>query len=237
MMICLACGVMIGLGLRDMTSKTNIKISSGVDKLNFLGGLLSAVFSAAVTLLTASDVGYSAGRVWKINRDSQAHLGIENGGRKLSLAVRIILESGLIHPTMMIIHLSVLYGSISKKQLPPVDLYPAVVLTAGMAPTLSIVWAQIAKLTERSTAKVGGISDIRFNNNGWLGRNGEISGVSHTVSLQIQSRSDLSEDEFKFPEPLVYPRQSVVLPSSFAAEEVRATIDVEKGLPVKETSV
>ncbi|KAL0057041.1 hypothetical protein AAF712_016338, partial [Marasmius tenuissimus] len=139
------------------------------------------------------------------------------------------LESGIIYPTVMIVHLIVIKGSTTSKELPSVDLYLVDVLSAGIAPTLAIVRAQIAKLTEKASSRFGfeGVSDIRFKN-AHLGVAGLKSTALYSISMDVSASSNSDSEELRTPEPLVYPRQGVGLPSFFP-QDGHERIDVEKG--------
>ncbi|KAJ8088135.1 hypothetical protein PM082_013686 [Marasmius tenuissimus] len=222
-LLCLTAGILTAIGLEDLRkSVTSSHLILSADTYNFVGTVVSTVVNVAVTLLTA-------GRIWRINRQSQAHLGIEKDTKRISTAIRIILESGIIYPTVMIVHLIVIKGSTTSKELPSVDLYPVVVLSAGIAPTLAIVRAQIAKLTEKASSRFGfeGVSDIRFKN-AHLGAAGLKSTALYSISMDVSASSDSDSEELRTPEPLVYPRQGVGLPSFFP-QDSHERIDVEKG--------
>ncbi|KAK1231603.1 hypothetical protein PQX77_005281 [Marasmius sp. AFHP31] len=222
-LFCLAAGILTAIGLEELRrSVTSANIILSADTYNLVGTIVSTVVNVAVTLLTA-------GRIWRINRQSQARLDIEKDTKKFSTAIRIILESGIIYPTVMIVHLIVVKGSSMRKELPPIDLYPVVVLSAGIAPTLAIVRAQIAKLTEKASSKFGfeGASDIRFKN-AHLGVAGLKSTAMYSISIDVSASSDADSEELRTPEPLVYPRQGVGLPSCFP-QDGHERLDVEKG--------
>ncbi|KAK1231499.1 hypothetical protein PQX77_005384 [Marasmius sp. AFHP31] len=187
------------------------------DALKFLGVLVSAAVNVLVTLLTA-------GRIWWINRQSQAHLGVSEKKdiNKVSTATRIILESGMIYPTAMAIQIIAAWRHHGR--LPHVDLTSVVVLSAGIAPTLALLRAQMTKLSERASSKLGfeSVSDIRFNS-AHLAKLEGTRTANYTISLDIHSST--TGEVLKPPEPLVHPRQSVGLPSSPTWE----TVDIEKG--------
>ncbi|KAJ8088127.1 hypothetical protein PM082_013678 [Marasmius tenuissimus] len=215
----LGASVLALAGLGNMGSERGaergLKLLTYTIIFQFVGLLMSAVVNVLVTLLTA-------GRIWWVNRQSQAHVGVseKKNTRKLSTAIRIILESGMIYPTVMVVYI------ITERPLKggPVDLTSVVVLSAGIAPTLALLRAQMTKLSERATFKVGfeRVSDIRFNSVR-LARLGRTSTVTHTISLDI--RASNTGEVLKPPEPLVHPRQSNGLPSS----PTRETCDIEKG--------
>ncbi|KAL0057749.1 hypothetical protein AAF712_015596 [Marasmius tenuissimus] len=211
----LGASVLALAGLGNMGSKRGLKLLTYTSTFLFVGLLMSAVVNVLVTLLTA-------GRIWWVNRQSQAHVGVseKKNTRKLSTAIRIILESGMIYPTVMVVYI------ITERPLKggPVDLTSVTVLSAGIAPTLALLRAQMTKLSERASSKLEfeRVSDIRFNS-ARLARLGGTSTVTHTISLDI--RASNTGEVLKPPEPLVHPRQSNGLPSS----PTRETRDIEKG--------
>ncbi|KAJ8088130.1 hypothetical protein PM082_013681 [Marasmius tenuissimus] len=206
-------------GYGNMGSKRGAKLMTNAGPFHFVGLLMSAVVNVLVTLLTA-------GRIWWINRQSQAHVGVseKKNTHKLSTANRIILESGMIYPTVMVVYI-ITGWQYHAKQLRPVELIPVTVLSAGIAPTLALLRAQMTKLSERASSKVEfeRVSEIRFNS-ARLARLGGTSTVTHTISLDIRA-SNTGDSVLKPPEPLVHPHQSNGLPSS----PTRETRDIEKG--------
>ncbi|KAL0056746.1 hypothetical protein AAF712_016645, partial [Marasmius tenuissimus] len=213
----LGASVTAAVGYGNWRFEWGVTLSKRADTLRFVGGLASAVVNVLVTLLTA-------GRIWWVNRQSQAHLGVseKKDTRKLSTAIRIILESGIIYPVVMAIQITA--GEPRNGGSPSVDLTSVVVLSAGIAPTLALIRGQMTKLSERASSKVGfeRVSDIRFNS-ARLARLGGTSTASHAISLDIHPNN--TGEVLRPPEPLVHPRQSIGLPSS----PTRETPDIEKG--------
>ncbi|KAK1231605.1 hypothetical protein PQX77_005283 [Marasmius sp. AFHP31] len=209
--------VAIVVGDVNISSQTGWKLRSYAELLTIVGSALSAAVNVLVTLLTA-------GRIWQVNRLSRAHYGVseKRDKRKLPTAARIILESGIIYPTVMVVQLTTSLGYHGRVQF--LDLNPVVVLSAGIAPTLALLRAQMTKLSERTSSKVRfeRVSDVRFDS-ARLARLGGTSTGNYTISLDI--RPSNAGEVLRPPEPLVHPRQSVGLLSS----PTRETHDIEKG--------
>ncbi|KAJ8088124.1 hypothetical protein PM082_013675 [Marasmius tenuissimus] len=213
----LGASVTAAVGYGNRRFKWGVTLAIYADALKFLGVIVSAGVNVLVTLLTA-------GRIWWINRQSRAHLGVSErkDSNKVSTATRIILESGIIYPTVMAIQVIAAWRR--HGGLPHVDLTSVVVLSAGIAPTLALLRAQMTKLSERASSKLGfeSVSDIRFNS----AHRAKFAGTStatYTISLDV--RSNTTEETLRPPEPLVHHRQSVGLPTSPGRE----TLDLEKG--------
>ncbi|KAJ8088125.1 hypothetical protein PM082_013676 [Marasmius tenuissimus] len=205
----------VGFGSRIF--EWGAKLATYADALKFPGVLMSAAVNVLVTLLTA-------GRIWWVHRQSQAHLGVseKKDTRKLSTATRIILESGMIYPMVMVINIVASWKYHGR--MPRVDLTSVMVLSAGIAPTLALLRGQMTKLSERASSKleVERVSDIRFNS-AHLARLGGASAASYNISLDIHANN--TGEVLRSPEPLVHPRQSNGLPSS----PTKGTRDIEKG--------
>ncbi|KAJ8088134.1 hypothetical protein PM082_013685 [Marasmius tenuissimus] len=200
----LAAGIVSLLGYRDRRAQLADRLITYGDVLRFVGLLISAVVNVSVTFLTA-------GRIWRVNRESQKHLRVTERNstvaKGFSTAICIVLESGIIYPAVMIVQIAV--GSPEDGRLPPVDLYPAVVLSAGIAPTLALLRAQLAKLYKKSGKhSLESTSGIRFNSSKLVELGGKSSG-NHSISLQAHANIP-GEKTLKPPEPLVYPRQGTV---------------------------
>ncbi|ESK87742.1 hypothetical protein Moror_11279 [Moniliophthora roreri MCA 2997] len=94
------------------------------------GEALFAAVNLILTLLTA-------GRIWWIMWRARVHNNPLSKYGSLASINRIILESGMIYPISIVVHLST---SVSvKTENIPVDLLPIIVLIAGIAPTLIVV--------------------------------------------------------------------------------------------------
>ncbi|KAI3619426.1 hypothetical protein WG66_012780 [Moniliophthora roreri] len=79
----------------------------------------------------------TAGRIWWIMWRARVHNNPLSKYGSLASINRIILESGMIYPISIVVHLST---SVSvKTENIPVDLLPIIVLIAGIAPTLIVV--------------------------------------------------------------------------------------------------
>ncbi|ESK87747.1 hypothetical protein Moror_11284 [Moniliophthora roreri MCA 2997] len=131
--------------------------------------VMSAIFNMILTLLTA-------GRIWWIDRQARIH-GITAGDKILHSVSRIILESGVLYPIVIIIGL-VLENTLEPM---PLDFLPVLTLFAAIAPTLVIVRARLA-VGARNTQAV--LSNMRFGT--------REAGVFTTVS-QIQTTMGSSQ--------------------------------------------
>ncbi|KAK1231497.1 hypothetical protein PQX77_005382 [Marasmius sp. AFHP31] len=209
--------VAIVVGDVNIPSESGWKLRSYAELLTIVGSVVSAAVNVLVTLMTA-------GRIWQVNRQSRAHYGVseKRDKRKLPTATRIILESGIIYPTVMLAQLITSLGNHGRLKF--LDLHPVVVLSAGIAPALALLRAQMTKLSERASSKVRfeRVSDIRFDS-ARLARLGGTSTGNYTISLDI--RPSNAGEVLRPPEPLVHARQSVMLLSS----PTRETHDIEKG--------
>ncbi|KAJ8088139.1 hypothetical protein PM082_013690 [Marasmius tenuissimus] len=136
----LGASVTAAVGYGNWRFEWGVTLSKRADTLRFVGGLASAVVNVLVTLLTA-------GRIWWVNRQSQAHLGVseKKDTRKLSTAIRIILESGIIYPVVMAIQITA--GEPRNGGSPSVDLTSVVVLSAVRTmPTSASTWCSLSYL-------------------------------------------------------------------------------------------
>ncbi|KAF9265721.1 hypothetical protein L218DRAFT_924262 [Marasmius fiardii PR-910] len=117
--------IMFIIGIRDTRISSNIALVKTGGNIQAVGMILSASFNSILTLLTA-------GRVWRITRTLRS-----SSTYNLTTMNRIILESGMLYPLAMIIHLSI--TNAFPQYHTPFDTLPLVVLAAGIAPTLIIV--------------------------------------------------------------------------------------------------
>ncbi|KAJ8088132.1 hypothetical protein PM082_013683 [Marasmius tenuissimus] len=205
-----AASVMAALGYGNPKTKWGAELVIYVDALRVLGSIASAAVNLLVTLLTA-------GRIWRSNRELNVHMGIKRNTSMFSTALRIILESGAIYPTMMIVQFVIPQPRIQNGKWPLVDLYPAVVLSAGIAPTLALLRGQIAKLSEKASFKHGlaGVSDIRFNSAHLVSPGGNGT-ANYSITLDICANDGTEVP--KLPKPLVHPHQGVGQSSSRTGE-------------------
>ncbi|ESK84181.1 hypothetical protein Moror_16984 [Moniliophthora roreri MCA 2997] len=108
---------------------------------------LSPAMNSILTLLTA-------GRIWWIHRQVRAH-NIHTTSDKLIYSIsRIILESGTLYPVLSIVGL-VLKNATTIDAL-PLDFFPLVTLSAGIAPTLIMVRTKLGKNVESLQDQVSG---------------------------------------------------------------------------------
>ncbi|KAG7092855.1 hypothetical protein E1B28_009170 [Marasmius oreades] len=117
--------IMSIIGFRDTTIKSNMALFNNGGNIQAIGWIMSAIFNFALTLLTG-------GRIWWITRcvgPPRNYL--------VTTMNKIIFESGVLYPLVMIVHLSI-DNAFPENQV-PIDTYPLIVLAAGIAPTLIIV--------------------------------------------------------------------------------------------------
>ncbi|KAI3604613.1 hypothetical protein WG66_008178 [Moniliophthora roreri] len=119
-----------------------------------VGGILiiayiigSTIFNSVLTLLTA-------GRIWWIHRQVEAH-AVHCSGFAIRTISRIILESGIIYPAVQVA--SLVLVNVSPKT--PYDFSAVSVMAAGIAPTLIIVRAKLGQSVESLQEQA---SEIQF---------------------------------------------------------------------------
>ncbi|EEB89444.1 hypothetical protein MPER_12454 [Moniliophthora perniciosa FA553] len=134
-------------GLRDTTIHKN-------KHLEILGNFLCGVFQIMSVIVNTFITTLTAGRVWWMYRQS------DGNGRIYKSVLRIIIESGLIFPILTLVHIVTLqempyrnfsfeFSSISYQ-------------TAGIAPTLIVVRAQLGKTVETMHNHDDVVSEINF---------------------------------------------------------------------------
>ncbi|KAG7092829.1 hypothetical protein E1B28_009144 [Marasmius oreades] len=112
-------------GIRGTRMESNVTLVDKGAYILAIGMIISAASNLALTLL-------AAGRIWWIAR------GVRSSKTHVLTAVnKIILESGMLYPLTMIVHLSIT-NAFPDYQI-PLDTLNLVVLAAGIAPTLIIV--------------------------------------------------------------------------------------------------
>ncbi|KAF9259811.1 hypothetical protein L218DRAFT_989919 [Marasmius fiardii PR-910] len=117
--------IMIIIGSTDTRVRSNRVLIENGQTIGAVGLIISAAFNSVLTLLTA-------GRIWWITRSvrkSKTYL--------LTTMNKIIFESGMIYPLIIILHLSIRNGL--PQYYVPLDTLPVVVIAAAIAPTLIIV--------------------------------------------------------------------------------------------------
>ncbi|KAJ8088144.1 hypothetical protein PM082_013695 [Marasmius tenuissimus] len=122
-----ASAILCFIGYGDMSVEANRALYSRGGTIGGIGFIISASFNLALTLLTA-------GRIWWLTRTLRP-----SKTRVARTVNKIILESGMLYPLIMIVHLAVVNSPI-----PLLDSFPLVVLAAGIAPTLIIVLTRLA---------------------------------------------------------------------------------------------
>uniref|UniRef100_A0A0W0G7B9 Uncharacterized protein n=1 Tax=Moniliophthora roreri TaxID=221103 RepID=A0A0W0G7B9_MONRR len=140
-----------------------------------------------LTLLTA-------GHLWWHSREPQKHLGPAVTAKYKTIIV-IILESGLLYPTFLIAAI-VLQELVDpdNKGLAPFSLWIVTYQVAGIAPTLSIIWAVGGKTVEyTSTDQV--VSSLHFANGGGSeSRNSDIRSHAQTANIEACSSAERVKD-------------------------------------------
>ncbi|ESK83551.1 hypothetical protein Moror_12098 [Moniliophthora roreri MCA 2997] len=144
------------------------------NNVNFAHAVASIVVNSTLTLLTA-------GRIWWVHRQVRA-LGVSASDTFVQSVSRIILESGLLYPVMSIA------GLIMANTMPfgvmPFDFYPLVVLSAGIAPTLTMVRVKLGRNIETLQDQV---SDIHFTS-----RQVPLESISTRSQAQVRSVVNIS---------------------------------------------
>uniref|UniRef100_A0A0W0EZK2 Uncharacterized protein n=1 Tax=Moniliophthora roreri TaxID=221103 RepID=A0A0W0EZK2_MONRR len=114
---------------------------------------ISLAVNSVLTLLTAGRIWWIHRQIYTCDRDIRAN------GKLIDSVSRIILESGLLYPTMSIIALTTY--SVTTVDTFPLDFTPVMNLSAAIAPTLIIVRAKLGKNVE-SLQTQAQVSDICF---------------------------------------------------------------------------
>ncbi|EEB91407.1 hypothetical protein MPER_10234, partial [Moniliophthora perniciosa FA553] len=160
--------------------ESNVEIANYGSLLNFVFEVLSVILNSTLTLLTA-------GRILWIHRQVRAQ-GIHTSDAFVQSVSRIILESGALYPVLGIIGLILaneMYAQRVTIDEMPIDFFPLIRLSAGIAPTLIIVRAKLGKNVESLQDQV---SDICFTSRAVPGE-----GTSSTGSrAQVHSIGNLS---------------------------------------------
>ncbi|KAI3607380.1 hypothetical protein WG66_004497 [Moniliophthora roreri] len=136
----------------DITLAYQIALSPAMNSiLTLLTGMLQLLARLASS---ANSRIYEAGRIWWIHRQVRAH-NIHTTSDKLIYSIsRIILESGTLYPVLSIVGL-VLKNATTIDAL-PLDFFPLVTLSAGIAPTLIMVRTKLGKNVESLQDQVSG---------------------------------------------------------------------------------
>ncbi|KAK1228337.1 hypothetical protein PQX77_008621 [Marasmius sp. AFHP31] len=133
--------VMFTIGFRDTQYEGNISLLLKGNSINNGYLIANGVFNTILTALTA-------GRIYMITHEAEKLLQYRTN-RVRKTVVAVIIESGLIYPTSLIIYLVILLRLDPNNQsLLPVDLSPVFMQAAGIAPTLIIVRALQGKTTD-----------------------------------------------------------------------------------------
>ncbi|KAG7095103.1 hypothetical protein E1B28_005890 [Marasmius oreades] len=147
--------VMLIMGLADTTIASNeMRVEKG-GTIQAVGLIISAAFNLALTLLTA-------GRIWWISHQSY----VTTKNYIVTTMNKIILESGMIYPLVMILHLSITNG-FSMDQV-PLDTFPLVILAAGIAPTLMIIRMRLGIYTSKDNTGITLTNTQRLRSGGFL---------------------------------------------------------------------
>ncbi|ESK93522.1 hypothetical protein Moror_1645 [Moniliophthora roreri MCA 2997] len=98
----------------------------------------NAAVNSMITLMIA-------GRIWWTARDARRAISNRSEiSKKFRTVVAMVLESGMIYPTVLVIHVA--FSANASKLGVFVNLTPAITLVAGMAPTFLIMWSNINRV-------------------------------------------------------------------------------------------
>ncbi|KAK7038783.1 hypothetical protein VNI00_010669 [Paramarasmius palmivorus] len=166
-----AAAIMEGVGIYDSRQKWRWALFDTAALISYAGWNTSAGLNFVLTALTA-------GRIWWISHKAR-HILSQADNQQYRAIIAIILESGLIYPVLQILYIITLRildpGGIGNM---PVDLFPVVYQTAGIAPTLIIVRAATGKAIESVNQEV---STLRFEE--VLGKSTHDSAHIHALDL------------------------------------------------------
>ncbi|ESK84951.1 hypothetical protein Moror_9233 [Moniliophthora roreri MCA 2997] len=158
----LAGSILESLGLQDSTNDANFALYERGAEVLAGYSITATVISSLLTLLTA-------GRIWYITHEARSMMGGQVRKRYNTL-IAVMLESGIIYPTLMIIHLVLSNTTMDINGYGSVVLYPV-----GIAPTLIIVRVGLGKSVEPVYGDGEGgpsaVSTLRFAESG-LGTTG-----------------------------------------------------------------
>ncbi|KAL0065322.1 hypothetical protein AAF712_007659 [Marasmius tenuissimus] len=134
--------IMFTIGFRDTRFPEHIALLLKGNNINNGYLIANVIFNSLLTALTA-------GRIYAISREARKFLGDDGINKTYKTVVAVIIESGLIYPTSLIIYIVILLRLDPNNQsLLPVDLSPLFMQAAGIAPTLIIVRALQGKTTD-----------------------------------------------------------------------------------------
>ncbi|KAJ8091062.1 hypothetical protein PM082_024672 [Marasmius tenuissimus] len=134
--------IMFTIGFRDTRFPEHIVLLLKGNNINNGYLIANVIFNSLLTALTA-------GRIYAISREARKFLGDDGINKTYKTVVAVIIESGLIYPTSLIIYIVILLRLDPNNQsLLPVDLSPLFMQAAGIAPTLIIVRALQGKTTD-----------------------------------------------------------------------------------------
>ncbi|ESK86187.1 hypothetical protein Moror_16692 [Moniliophthora roreri MCA 2997] len=148
-----ASAVMIPISFVNRNNPSSFELLDKASRMSDGYFAANAAINGVITLLTA-------GRIWYITRRIRATMGQQIDQRYKTI-VAIILESGVIYPTVLIIGI-ILHQVLDpdKMGLAPIDLFPIVTQAAGIAPTLIIVRAGLGKTVEHADEQA--VSSMKF---------------------------------------------------------------------------
>ncbi|KAJ8088148.1 hypothetical protein PM082_013699 [Marasmius tenuissimus] len=117
---------MFSIGYRDLAIEANRALVDKGETIAAISLVISASFNLALTLL-------AAGRIWWMTR-------ILNPSKTRTVRTinKIILESGMLYPLVMIAHLAIANANL------PLDTFPLIALAAGITPPLIIVLTRLS---------------------------------------------------------------------------------------------
>ncbi|KAG7098323.1 hypothetical protein E1B28_000284 [Marasmius oreades] len=112
---------------------------------------LDAAVNFAISLLTGAPY-----QVWSVSREVGDLMGASSIKKTYQRVIAIILESGILYPTIIVLHL--VFRNTFAKGGTPINLFPLLTLVAGIAPTLIVVRAGLAS----ESKDPAGSSALRF---------------------------------------------------------------------------
>ncbi|ESK89760.1 hypothetical protein Moror_16843 [Moniliophthora roreri MCA 2997] len=138
---------MMVAGIRNTEVENN-------EKLSILGNLLIGIQLLMSIIVNMSITTLTAGRIWWIQR-------VTHAGEAIYKSIsRIIIESGLIYPICTLVHV-IMIQIVSFRNI-PFEFSCVSYLTAGIAPTLITVRAQLGKTVESVVCDAPVVSEINF---------------------------------------------------------------------------
>ncbi|ESK87344.1 hypothetical protein Moror_5707 [Moniliophthora roreri MCA 2997] len=136
-------------GISDTTDPWKAYIVSHGDTSESASMSMSVIVNSIITMLTA-------GRIWWVYRQARQ----QGGGGLLGTISRLIVESGLLFPTAVLVQVVLQSGVGDDKVF--FDLAPSCYLITGLAIMLIVVRAQLGKTVENTMNNVQVFSTVQF---------------------------------------------------------------------------